>query len=156
MQPRIAANIRAAGIDAGQADRIAAQALETVLGAANDPQAQWILAAHADAASEARWTGVVAGGLRTVQVDRVFRAGPTPQSADDNSTWWIIDYKTADHKTAQVDGLDPKSALARLRSEFAPQIEAYAKVLRNLHGADAAVRGGLYYPPMALFDWWEL
>jgi ATP-dependent exoDNAse (exonuclease V) beta subunit len=156
MQPRIAANIRAAGIDAGQADRIAAQAVETVLGAANDPQAQWILAAHTDAASEARWTGVVAGGLRTVQVDRVFRAGPTPQSANDNSTWWIIDYKTADHKTAQVDGLDPKSALARLRSEFAPQIEAYAKVLRNLHGADAAVRGGLYYPRMALFDWWEL
>ena len=156
MQPRIAANIRAAGIDAGRADRIAAQALETVLGAANDPQAQWILAAHADAASEARWTGVVAGGLRTVQVDRVFRAGPTPQSPDDNSTWWIIDYKTADYKTAQVDGLDPKSALARLRSEFAPQIEAYAKVLRNLHGADAAVRGGLYYPRMALFDWWEL
>jgi ATP-dependent exoDNAse (exonuclease V) beta subunit len=151
LQPRIAANVRAAGIDVSQADRIAAQALEMVFRAAQDPQAQWILAAHADAASEARWTGVVAGSLRTVQVDRVFRAGPTPQSSDDNSTWWIIDYKTA-----HEDGLDPKAALAELRSEFAPQIEAYAKVLRNLHGADAAVRGGLYYPRMALLDWWEL
>jgi hypothetical protein len=94
---------------------------------------------------------VVSGGLRTVQVDRVFRAGPAPQSTDDNSTWWIIDYKTA-----HGDGIDPKAALAGLRSEFAPQIEAYAKVLRNLHGADAAVRGGLYYPRMGLFDWWEL
>jgi hypothetical protein len=28
--------------------------------------------------------------------------------------------------------------------------------LRNLHGADAVVRGGLYYPRMALFDWWEM
>jgi ATP-dependent exoDNAse (exonuclease V) beta subunit len=156
MQPRIAANVRAAGIDSSQADRIAAQAFEMVVRAANDPQAQWILAAHADAASETRWTGVVAGSLRTVQVDRVFRAGPTPQSADDNSTWWIIDYKTADYETPQGDGLDPKSALAALRSEFAPQIEAYAKVLRNLHGADATVRGGLYYPRMALLDWWEL
>jgi ATP-dependent exoDNAse (exonuclease V) beta subunit len=156
-QPRVAANARSFGIDASQADRIAAQALEMVLRAAEDPQAQWILAAHADAASEARWTGVVAGSLRTVQVDRVFRAGPTPQStADDNSTWWIVDYKTADYKTAQGNGLDFKVALPELRREFAPQIEAYAKVLRNLHGADAAVRGGLYYPRMALLDWWEL
>jgi ATP-dependent exoDNAse (exonuclease V) beta subunit len=151
LQPRIAANARAYGIDVSQANRIAAQALEMVLRAAEDPQAQWILTAHADAASEARWTGVVGSSLRTVQVDRVFRAGPTPQSTDDNSTWWIIDYKTA-----HSEGLDSNAALVALRSEFAPQIEAYAKILRNLHGADAAVRGGLYYPRMALLDWWEL
>ena len=151
LQPRIGANLRAAGIDAPQADRIAAQTLEIVLRAANDPQAQWILAPHRDATSEARWTGVVAGTLRAVQVDRVFRAGPTPQSTAGDNTWWIIDYKTA-----HEDGLDPKAALPELRSAFAPQIEAYAKVLRNLHGADAAIRGGLYYPRMALFDWWEL
>ena len=150
-QPRIAANLRAFGIDAGQADRIAAQALEMVLNATDDPQAQWILTAHADAASETRWTGVISGSLRTVQLDRVFRAGPTPQSTDDNSTWWIIDYKTA-----HEDGLDPKAVLTDLRREFAPQIEAYAKFLRNLHGADATIRGGLYYPRIALFDWWEL
>jgi len=151
LQPRIAANVRATGIDASQANRIAAQALEMVLSSARDPQAQWILAARAEAASEARWTGVVAGKLRAVRVDRVFRAGPAPLSTDDNSTWWIIDYKTA-----HEDGLDSKAALPGLRSEFAPQIEAYAKVLRNLHGADAVVRGGLYYPRMALLDWWEL
>jgi ATP-dependent exoDNAse (exonuclease V) beta subunit len=161
LQPHIAASLRAAGNDASQADRIAAQALEIVLRAANDPQAQWILAPHSDAASETRWTGVVAGELRTVQVDRVFRAGPTPQSTGDNSTWWIVDYKTADYKTAdyktaQGGGLDPKAALTELRRAFAPQIEAYAKVLRNLHGADVAVRGGLYYPRMVLLDWWEL
>jgi ATP-dependent exoDNAse (exonuclease V) beta subunit len=151
LQPVIAANIRAFGVDASQANRIAAQAVEMVLRAARDPQVQWILAGHADAASEARWTGVVAGSLRTVQVDRVFRAGPTPQSPGDSSTWWIVDYKTA-----HEDGLDPKIVLAELRGEFAPQIEAYAKILRNLHGADSAVRGSLYYPRMALFDWWEL
>ncbi len=151
VQPRIAANLRTFGIGAGPAHRLATQALEMVLHAANDPQAQWILAAHADAASEARWTGVISGGLRTVQIDRVFRAGPMPESNDGNSTWWIIDYKTA-----HEDGLDAKAALPELRREFAPQIEAYAKFLRNLHGADATVRGGLYYPRMALFDWWEL
>jgi ATP-dependent exoDNAse (exonuclease V) beta subunit len=161
LQPRIAANVRAFGIDASQANRIAAQALEMVRRAARDPQAQWILSAHVDAASETRWTGVVAGTLRTVQVDRVFRAGPAPLSTDDNSTWWIVDYKTADYKNAgdhsgQGASLDPEAALPGLRREFAPQIEAYAKVLRNLHGADAAVRGGIYYPRMALLDWWAL
>jgi ATP-dependent exoDNAse (exonuclease V) beta subunit len=153
-QLRIDATIRSAGVEPATASRIAAQALQTVIQAAGDPIAQWILAPHADAASETRWTGVVAGSLRTVQVDRVFRAGPAPQGADASTasdTWWIIDYKTA-----HEDALDPVSALPELRSQFAPQIEAYAAVLRNLRGAEIKLCGGLYYPRMALFDWWQL
>ena len=46
--------------------------------------------------------------------------------------------------------------LSELRRIFTSQLEAYAKVLRNLHGADAAVRAGLYYPRMMLLDSWEL
>jgi len=103
MQPSVAARLQAYGIGEAQADRIAEQALGIVLRATKEPQAQWFLAPHSDAASEARWTGVVAGKLRTVQVDRVFRAGPTPQSTANDATWWIIDYKTA-----HEDGLDPK------------------------------------------------
>ncbi len=151
LNPRIEANLRAAGIDAAQSRRIAAQSLAIVLNAASDPNAQWILAPHAGAASEARWTGVVEGSLRTVQIDRVFRAGSTPQSTDSSSTWWIVDYKTA-----HEEGLNPTDALPSLRRIFAPQIDAYAKVLRNLHGADVALRGGLYYPRMRALDWWEL
>lgn len=154
--PRIAANLRASGIDASEAERIAAQALEIVLRAASDPQAQWILAPHADAASETRWTGVIAGSLHTVAVDRIFRAGPAPLAAAGSDTWWIVDYKSADYKTAHGHSLDPQTALTELHRIFAPQIEAYAKVLRNLQGADACVRGGLYYPRMKLLDWWEL
>ena len=154
--PRIAANLRASGIDASEAERIAAQALEIVLRAASDPQAQWILAPHADAASETRWTGVIAGSLHTVAVDRIFRAGPAPLAAAGSDTWWIVDYKSADYKTAHGHSLDPQTALPELHRIFAPQIEAYAKVLRNLQGADACVRGGLYYPRMKLLDWWEL
>ena len=153
-QPRIAATIRATGIEPATANRIAAQALQIVLQAAGDPLAQWILAPHADAASEVRWTGVVAGSLRTVQVDRVFRAGQAPQviaASPGEETWWIID-----HKTAHEDGLDAVSALPELRRQFAPQIEAYAAVLRNLRGAEINLCGGLYYPRMALFDYWQL
>ena len=50
----------------------------------------------------------------------------------------------------------PASALPKLREFFAPQLEAYAEVLRNLHGSGAPVRAGLYYPRMLLFDWWEI
>lgn len=150
LTPRIAAEVRAIGVDAEQASQVAAQALEITLKAAGNAQAQWILAPHAEAANEVRWTGVVNGSLRTVQMDRVFRAGVSPKAADKDA-WWIIDYKTA-----HEDGLDAAAALPELRRIFAPQIEAYAKVLRNLHGADARVHGGLYYPRMSLLDWWEL
>jgi ATP-dependent exoDNAse (exonuclease V) beta subunit len=154
LQPRIAAEVRAAGIDPSHAGRIAAHALQIALQAAADPVGQWILSPHAEAASEVRWAGVVAGSLRTVEVDRVFRAASAPQPNGqhaDKDTWWIIDYKTA-----HEDGLDPAAALPALRRIFAPQIEAYAKVLRNLHGADAPVCAGLYYPRMMQFDWWKL
>ena len=153
-QPRAASEVRAIGIDALQANRIASQALTIALQAAADPVGQWILAPHEDAANEVRWAGVVAGNLRTVQVDRIFRAGGAPlmpAGAASRDTWWIIDYKTA-----QEDGLDPAAALPELRRTFASQLEAYAKVLRNLRGADADVRAGLYYPRMKLMDSWEL
>jgi ATP-dependent exoDNAse (exonuclease V) beta subunit len=163
-QPRISALIRAVGIDSAQSNRMAAQAIEIVRQATADSLAQWILAPHHDAANEVRWTGVVAGSLRTVQVDRVFRAAPIPELATTSThdgplrkdtrpedTWWIIDYKT-------THGAGPGTAalLPELRRQFAPQIEAYATVLRNLRGVDIQICGGLYYPRMALFDWWPL
>ena len=158
MQPRIAANVRSTGVEPAHAGRIAARALQIVLKTADDPLAQWILTPHAEAANEVRWTGVIGGSLRTVQIDRVFRAGPTPRTAGDSArpsadqnTWWIIDYKTA-----HEDGLDPDAALPELREIFAPQIEAYAKVLRNLRGEDTNLCGGLYYPRMSKLDWWQL
>lgn len=93
-EPRIAAQVRASGFDPALASQIAAQALQLALKAANDPQAQWILSPHADAGSEVRWAGVVAGRLTTVRVDRVFRAGLDPLS-EGNEAWWVVDYKTA-------------------------------------------------------------
>ena len=149
-EPRIAAQVRASGFDPALASQIAAQALQLALKAANDPQAQWILSPHADAGSEVRWAGVVAGRLTTVRVDRVFRAGLDPLS-EGQEAWWVVDYKTA-----YADNVDAAAALTQLRSLFAPQLEAYAHVLRNLHGQDAVLRAALYYPRMMLLDWWEV
>jgi ATP-dependent helicase/nuclease subunit A len=150
IQPRIAAQIRSTGIDPTQSAAIAAEALRMALDAANDPTGNWILSPHPEDSSEARWTGVVSSTLRTVQVDRLFRAGLAPLSTSDQA-WWIIDYKTA-----HTDNLDPTTALPMLRTTFAPQLQTYAGVLRNLHGTNAPIRAGLYYPRMLLFDWWEI
>jgi ATP-dependent exoDNAse (exonuclease V) beta subunit len=149
-QPRIESQIRALGIAPSQAVQIAANAMQIALNASQDPNSQWILSPHPGAASEVRWTGVIAGALTNVRVDRVFRAGLTPQS-EGLTAWWVVDYKTA-----HADNLDPSASLSQLRPLFAPQLEAYAKVLRNLHGADSVIRAGLYYPRMLLLDWWEL
>lgn len=154
-EPRISAQVRATGIEPAQAARIAAEAIAIVLGAAEDAVAQWILAPHPEAASEARWVGVVRNQVQAVQIDRLFRAGLMPMSEDpgteDLAAWWIVDYKTA-----HSEGLTPEQALPKLRELFAPQLEAYVRVLRELHGKDATVRAGLYYPRMLRFDWWEI
>jgi hypothetical protein len=118
--------------------------------ASQDSTAQWLLSPHTDAASEVRWTGILPGALTNVRIDRIFRAGLTPES-EGNDVWWIVDYKTA-----HADDPDPAAELPKLRMLFAPQLITYGRVLRNLHGPDAVVRAGLYYPRMSVFDWWEI
>ena len=146
-QPRLIAQLRSKGVDQAQAAKIAAQAIDIAVRASRDADGQWILSPHADAASEVNWAGVLSGSLHEVRVDRVFRAGSAPQTAGDDC-WWIIDYKTARESGAE--------SLVNLRALFAPQLELYAKVLRNLHGSSAAIRAGLYYPRIPALDWWEL
>ena len=79
-------------------------------------------------------------------------SGPAPlPAAKGEDYWWIIDYKTT-----HASNLDPAQALPGLRKLFAPQLEAYASLLRNLYGGDAPVLAGLYYPRFQLLDWWEI
>lgn len=149
VQPRLMVQLQSLGIDPQEAARMANEAMNIAIQASHEAAAQWILSPHPAAASEVRWVGVLAGTLHEVRVDRVFRAGATAQ-ADGEDCWWIIDYKTA-HAT----GSAPENLL-KLRAMFAPQLELYAQVLRNLHGRDAVIRAGLYYPRMLALDWWKL
>jgi len=150
--PRIHAAIRSTGADPAHAESITAEAMRLVLDASSDPTAAWILSPHPNAASEIRWTGVLDETIHSVQIDRLFQAGATPLS-EGHSVWWIVDYKTV-HAPAAQPGEPPN--LAALRSLHARQLEIYARVLRNLHGADSPIRAALYYPRMTAFDWWEL
>ena len=150
LQERIAAEVRSYGVDRMKAGALATQALNVVLRASDDPTAAWILSPHQHAGSEQRWTGAIDGSLRTVQADRVYRAGHVPMS-EGAEALWIVDYKTA-----YLDGVTPAEALPRLREIFAPQLGIYAQVLRKLLGTQTPIRAGLYYPRMLQFDWWEL
>ncbi len=150
MLPRIKAQIRTSGITDSEATSISSRALDIAHQAANDPFGQWILSPHEESASETAWTGVVEDGLRSIRVDRIFRAGLEPLS-NARDVWWMIDYKTA-----HADNLDPSVALPALRSLFAPQLEAYAVILRQLHSEKLPIRAGLYYPRMSMFDWWTI
>ena len=148
--PRAAAAIRSAGLEREQAEALAAEALHLAQEAAKTQDGEWVLSPHVDAASEQRWTGVLSGALRTVQVDRVFRAGVEPCREGDG-VWWIVDYKTA-----HPESLDPQMAVAALRTSFAPQLATYAQVLRHLKGAEIEIRAALYYPRLKALDWWAL
>jgi ATP-dependent helicase/nuclease subunit A len=150
LEPRIAAAVRAMGLSPVQAAAVASQALRRALDASTDRNGAWILSPHPHACSEVRWAGVVAGELRSVRVDRIFQAGLVPQSEGEDC-WWIVDYKTA-----HPEGLAPQAALPGLRRIFAPQLEAYAGVLRNLQSGGKPIRAALYYPLMRALDWWEI
>jgi ATP-dependent exoDNAse (exonuclease V) beta subunit len=147
---RVSAHARATGLNPVQSGELAAQALQIALAASRDSVGEWIFSPQIQAQSETAWTGVVNGGLRTVRVDRVFQAGAVPCDEGDGY-WWVIDYKTA-----HDENLDPAAAIPAFRRLFAPQVEAYAGMLRNLHGDDRPIRAGLYYPRMLRLDWWEL
>jgi ATP-dependent exoDNAse (exonuclease V) beta subunit len=149
-EPRIAAQARAVGLDQSSATRVAEEARQLALRASHDPSGSWILSPHAGAASETAWTGVAAGGLRSVRVDRIFQAGSAP-CTEGEDCWWIVDYKTA-----HASNIDPAQALPELRRLFAPQVEAYSELLRKLHGMETRIIAGLYYPRMLLLDWWKL
>ena len=150
LRPRTSARIRASGIAGSSVETITREAYEIAIEASHDPAGQWILSPHADADTEAGWAGVIAGNLHQIRIDRLFRAGLGPGEAGD-AALWIIDYKTA-----QVNDVGGQSAIAALRNSFAPQLETYATILRNVHGADVPIRAGLYYPRMSVFDWWEI
>jgi hypothetical protein len=140
------AEIRAAGIVRNEAVRIAERALAIAVQATTDESGRWILEPREEAQSEIRWAGVTSGAVRNVQADRVFRAGDEPLTVSGN-VWWIVDYKTAHEDDVEI---------AEMRPRFAPQLETYARVLRNLRGSNAKVCAGLYYPRMAKLDWWEM
>lgn len=130
----------------------ATQTVTTMLLACTaDPVCRWILAPHPEAQSEVAWSGFLPSEsgprLRTLRADRVFRAGPDPL-AEGADHYWVVDYKTASTPSGAL-------FLQNERALYEPQLLAYARALRALHGPAIRLRLGLYYPAIAAFDYWD-
>jgi hypothetical protein len=114
-----------------------ARVANALVGAVAGERGRWVLGAHEDARSELRLTGVIGGEIASVAMDRTF--------VDGTGTRWIVDYKTGMH-----EGGDIEAFLHRERERYRPQLERYAKLMRELE--DRPIRLGIYFP---LLDGWR-
>jgi ATP-dependent helicase/nuclease subunit A len=107
------------------------------------------LGARASAQTEASWSTWASDDIvRTLRGDRIFRAGATPCSREETHLW-IVDYKTARHGESGLDAF-----LQTEKEKYLGQLEAYAAVMRKVHGEDTALRLALYYPLLTRLVWW--
>ncbi|HTD56353.1 MAG TPA: UvrD-helicase domain-containing protein [Silvibacterium sp.] len=145
---RARAMLRAAAFSGRALDEALSEVLGAVENCGKDPVGRWILEQHAGAQSETSWTGWAGDEMMTVRADRVFRSGAEPRQVGEDHLW-IVDYKMSDPQGKAIEEF-----LAKQREYYAPQLEKYAKALRQIEGADTPVRMGLYYPRIATLDWW--
>jgi ATP-dependent helicase/nuclease subunit A len=123
--------LRELGLAPEQLERAVADVALVIAGLADDANARWILSdAHDEAASELRLSGIVAGQLRDIVVDRTFV---------DGGARWVIDYKTGTHQGADLEGF-----LAAELERYRPQLELYRTVVAGL--GPQPVRVALYFP----------
>lgn len=123
-----------------------AEVLAAARRCANDPDGAWILSAHAQAQSEVSLTGWNEDALETLRPDRVFIAGVAPRAAGEDHLW-IVDYKMS-------APAGDENFLVRQRGVYAPQLDRYARALREAQGVSLPIRFGLYYPRIPRLDWW--
>ena len=152
-RPRALALLRAKGLPRAEAEPQSAEVVRALLAVLCDPYGLWILGPRAAAQTEASWSAwapVEGDGeiIRTLRGDRIFRAGATPGSLDDTHLW-IIDYKTARHGDSGLEDF-----LAEEKAKYSHQLEAYAGVMRKVHGESTQLRLALYYPLLTRLVWW--
>ena len=106
--------------------------------------------ARTDAANEFALTAWPSEAERSsIRLDRRFHAGPEPLAPGDGFLW-IVDYKTAGHSLQGHEEF-----LRNERDKYAPQLEAYARVLLTATGQSAQqLRLALYYPLLPKLLWW--
>jgi ATP-dependent helicase/nuclease subunit A len=138
--PLLAILLREAGT--GPAELAVAQArcmaaLERTLA---DSRGAWLLhPGHAQCASERRISGRLDGQVFHGVVDRSF--------VDDAGVLWIVDYKSGRHEGGATEAF-----LDREEERYRPQLERYARVLRQQH--QGPIRLGLYFPQHAGWREW--
>ncbi|MBF0158128.1 MAG: UvrD-helicase domain-containing protein [Magnetococcales bacterium] len=114
------------------------QALQQTL---SDPRGQWLFdASHQHPASEWAIGGSVDGKTYRAVIDRTF--------IDAEGYRWIVDFKTSRHS-----GSDLELFLDHEQERYRPQLQLYARLMRQMAGEhQRPIRLGLYFP---LFPAWR-
>jgi ATP-dependent helicase/nuclease subunit A len=136
------------------AEGLAERAIQATTAAVGDAKGLWILGPHAGALSETSWTGFLDGALRTLRVDRIFRAGAEPLSGGEDCLW-IVDYKTA-RRDMSSDPVEVGEFLKAERLTYERQLESYGRMLRLVKGNSIPIRLGLYYPLLQRLEYWTM
>jgi hypothetical protein len=151
-RPRAVAMLRSAGLPRADAEPQAAEVVRALQGVLQDAKGRWILGSRAGAQTETSWSSWAGSEgseiVRTLRGDRIFRAGATPCSSEETHLW-IVDYKTARHGASGLDAF-----LEAEKEKYLHQLEAYAAVMRKVHGDDQPLRLALYYPLLTRLVWW--
>jgi ATP-dependent helicase/nuclease subunit A len=127
-----AARLRELGIANDQAQHSAAHIVRQLRSLASDEHLRWMFnPEHRQAYSELRLSGIVAGELRNVIIDRSF--------VDEQGTRWIIDFKTSMHSGGGLEEF-----LAREMLRYTPQLRLYQTLCAEL--GPEPVRAALYFP----------
>ena len=131
LEPRVRADLAAAGFMADELPRAAERVLEAVRRTLDDRRGRWLFdARHADARSEWAIAGVDCGAIVHVVIDRTFVA---------EGVRWIVDFKTGAH-----EGGDASGFLDAEVERYREQLERYGRLMRGLDARP--VRLALYYP----------
>jgi ATP-dependent helicase/nuclease subunit A len=111
--------------------------LEALTRTCGDERGRWILSGeHREAVSELPLTGMAAGRLQNIIIDRSF--------IDEQGTRWVIDYKTSSHSGADLE-VFLQSELERYRA----QLTSHSQLARAL--GPEPVRAALYLPLLGVF-----
>ena len=139
---RIRAVLRNDGLSAKEITRLSAEVETAIRRTLESPIGAWLLGSRLDAESERALTTTRAGAAQ-VRLDRIFRAGPEPESGGD-SHLWIVDFKTASHAG---EGLE--DWLHDGKAKYREQMNTYASVFPG-----DQVNLALWYPMPARLLWW--
>jgi ATP-dependent helicase/nuclease subunit A len=129
--------LRRHGVPEGELPRATSIVIEALTRTVSSVRGRWIFAAeHRDARSEWALTGIAAGRLTNVVIDRTF--------IDRDGTRWVIDFKTSRHEGGGLD-----TFLEQEMARYRAQLETYVALARAID--TTPVRAGLYFPLLDVF-----
>ncbi len=129
--------LRRHGVPERELARATAIVMEALIRTVGNDRGRWIFdASHRDARNELALTGVAAGRLTNVVIDRSF--------VDRDGTRWVIDYKTSRHEGGGLDAF-----LEQEMQRYRAQLESYVSLARGL--GPHPVRAALYFPLLDAF-----